>query len=223
MAALSKTGKGESASKENISKLKQKMNLLKQDLARINRLIEIARPAKMPDFKPRPVDTNSASKLGKFSGIMVGKRKGSGIATTLRTIDSTSKDKKPDLTGIKKVSEKVSEEIKKLTEDNPPKVSKMSFSESVKKNCPTPEEVKIKPPAVQTKKDEIPVFKPVIKPIKAMKMKLATLPPKSDDDKASEPKPEKYISHPEEEEEVWAPPSNQTGDGRTSLNDKFGY
>jgi hypothetical protein len=27
----------------------------------------------------------------------------------------------------------------------------------------------------------------------------------------------------DEKEEVWVPPPNQTGDGRTSLNDKFGY
>ena len=237
MAALSKTGKGESSSKENISKLKQKLNLLKQDLARISRLIEIARPAKMPDFKPRPADTGSATKMGKFSGLMIGKRKGSGIATTLRTIDPSSKDRKPDLSGSNPVSKEISEEIKKLTETARPKVRKMSFSESVKQSFHTPDESKTKShddleakthddleaksPPVEIKKEEKPVLKPVVKPEKIKKIKMAALPPKSDEEEASEP--EIYASHAEEKEEVWVPPSNQTGDGRTSLNDKFGY
>ena len=43
MEALSKTGKGEVSAKEKISKLKQKLNALRQDLARVDKLIEIAR------------------------------------------------------------------------------------------------------------------------------------------------------------------------------------
>jgi len=43
MAALSKTGKGEVSAKEKISKLKQKIIALKQDLGKVEKLIEIAR------------------------------------------------------------------------------------------------------------------------------------------------------------------------------------
>jgi hypothetical protein len=50
----------------------------------------------MPDFKPATASP-TASKLGKFSGIMVGKRKGGGITSALRVIAPAAK--KPDVAG----------------------------------------------------------------------------------------------------------------------------
>jgi hypothetical protein len=50
----------------------------------------------MPDFKPVTASP-TASKLGKFSGIMVGKRKGGGITSALRVIAPAAK--KPDVAG----------------------------------------------------------------------------------------------------------------------------
>jgi len=205
MAALSKTGKGESASKENISKLKQKLNTLKQDLARIDRLIEIARPAKLPEFKPRQENiaspSGAAKSGGKFSGIMIGKRRGAGIATTLRTLDPASV-KKPEIPEVEKVAKSLH-------------ISVASFLEEEKKETKTStdstdKEASAKP--MKQHKQEMP-----------KKIKMARPPPKIDDSDDSDHDEVPAPKHFEEEEEVWVPPPNQTGDGRTSLNDKFGY
>ena len=51
MAALSKTGKGASESKENISKLKLKLGTLRQDLAKVERLSVFGRHQ---HFRPQP-------------------------------------------------------------------------------------------------------------------------------------------------------------------------
>jgi hypothetical protein len=238
MAALSKTGKGESASKENISKLKQKVNGLRQDLARVEKLIEIARPAKMPDFKPRPTSTTTTAesgkdpKSGKFSEIMVGKRKGGGIATTLRAINPVAK--KPDMSSPVKVEtsvegkdsknvSQVDESVKQSFQDFEEKKKKPVEASTTKKAPITVKMVskpEVKPVTVKPDEKTVTV-KPVAKPVR----KLVRLPAKpGDPDDVSEDKEEEDVPmNFDEKEEVWVPPPNQTGDGRTSLNDKFGY
>jgi hypothetical protein len=207
MAALSKTGKGESASKENISKLKQKLNTLKQDLARIDRLIEIARPAKLPEFKPREDNTASPSAAaksgGKFSGIMIGKRRGVGIATTLRTLDP-AQVKKPEIPEVEKGAKSLHISVASFLEEEKKETNRATDS--------TDKQVSEKPQPMKHHKQELP-----------KKIKMARPPPKIDDSDDSDQEIVPAPKHFEEEEEVWVPPPNQTGDGRTSLNDKFGY
>ena len=226
MEALSKTGKGESASKENISKLKQKLNTLKQDLTRVEKFIEIARPAKMPDFKPRPTTatTESAkdSKSGKFSGIMVGKRKGGGISTTLRTISPIVK--KPEISFPEKIGMSFVDSSTQI-DDKDSKIVPPQVSESVQQICQDlePKKKPIEAEAKNAPVTEKAVSKPEVKKPIRKPVRLPANPANLDsgsDKEEEEPEADVQMNF---EEEVWVPPPNQTGDGRTSLNDKFGY
>ena len=214
MEAISKTGKGETAAKEKISKLKLSINALKQDLAKINRLIEIARPAKLPDFKPATTSPASASKLGKFSGIMVGKRKGGGIGSTLRVLDPAVK--KPQI--LSSVDAKISLNVDaKLFEDNhvsepadraPATISPISKETQNVNNISAPKQ-KVEEAVLESTASRKP-DKPK-RPVKLPEKPVRPIP--GDEDAA--------MTH--FEDEVWVPPSGQTGDGRTSLNEKYGY
>ncbi len=87
---LSTTGKGASDQKEKSSKLKPILATLKQDLVKVNRLIVIARIAKMLDFKLASTSP-ATSKLSKFSPIIVGKQKGGRITSMLMFITLAAK------------------------------------------------------------------------------------------------------------------------------------
>ena len=82
MDNLSKTEKG-SGGKEKISKLKQLLQTQQNELRRIERLMNIAKPTEMPKL-------SSAVKIGT-KGVMIGKRY--GLGKTVRTINSITEPK----------------------------------------------------------------------------------------------------------------------------------
>lgn len=213
MAALSKTGKGASESKESISKLKLKLGSLRQELAKVERLIEIARPAKLPELKPASTAAPTASKLGKFSGIMVGKRKGGGISSTLRVLAAPTHPKPAAPNSVDEKHFESDQMEVSVKEKAPPAVADVTHHDEV------PAKVDASPateaPEVKDKKAFGMKLQPVRKPELAKKPVKPVMKRSSDEHDVP--------MHHEEEEEVWVPPAGQTGDGRTALNDKFGY
>ena len=206
MAALSKTGKGASESKENISKVKLKLGTLRQDLAKVERLIEVARPAKLPELKPGSTAAPAASKLGKFSGIMVGKRKGGGISSTLRVLAPPAPQKPASPSPV-------------IEEQPSGKKPELDVKEEVHVTAADPI-----PDDIPGNVVDPPVAVPEVKEKKVFGMKLQPVRKPEPPKKVPKPvKPVSVRSSDVEEESVWVPPAGQTGDGRTALNEKFGY
>jgi hypothetical protein len=210
MAALSQTGKGEAASRETISKLKLRLTALRQELAKVERLVEIARPAKLPELKPALSAPSAAAKAGKFSGVMVGKRKGGG---GVRILDPAVKEPpkpeaalRPEVEHILSAVDVKKESVKSVEDAAKPKKEAMKPEAEAAK--PEAEAAKPEKEAKSAFKMDVhsgrklakPVSKPVRKPV-------------------SRP----VDPFPADEEDVWVPPANQTGDGRTALNEKYGY
>lgn len=232
MAVLSKAGKGESATKEDISKLRQKLSGLQHDFSRVNQLLEMARPAKIPDFKPRTTSssadgsvttTTATSTANKFAGIMVGKRRGGGIATQLRKIDPAMKKESTVAALSSTTTAAAMAAAAKLLaddEDDKPKhrsLPKLDDDDAVDLEkrlevTPSLPAASPSPTAPSSKPERFKMSAPIQKPPRR------PAPPRRVDDDDRSGRNEKHY-----EEEVWVPPSNQSGDGRTSLNDKYGY
>ena len=187
-------GNADSGSKEAMSKLRLQLSNLQKEKTSVDKLVELTRPTKMPEL---------SSKMSTKSGISVGKMFGSRPAGL--TGPSASKtSEKPVAVSKAKPKAFLEEEDEELSAK-----PKLSSLEEFKKEI---EQEKLKPDAAKPPKQE--VAKPSKKEAKAK-------PPRP----KKEPKPKTYdeLSNEDDKYQTWVPPVGQTGDGRTSLNDKLGY
>lgn len=214
MEALSKSGKGENATRENISKLKQSINKLKLDLEAVNKLLDLARPTPLPSLVSKSHSDVVTAKSSKFSGIMVGRRKGSGVVTTLRKLEASPLNRTKEIPSPKVQLGK--EDESQLT------IEPHKKEELQKPDHPKATEVTPKPVIPRVKE----VFqKPVNPKAKTPKpeMKIQRIETNSPPPEVVRPDSESDEDMEEFEDEVWLPPKDQTGDGKTSLNEKYGY
>lgn len=203
MESLKKTEKGQGG-KENVSKLRQVLQTQQNELKRIEKLVLIAKPTQMPQL----VKSNAK--------VMIGKRWGFGSAKNLRTIHQPKMVK-----NVEEPKEIVAEiQEKKSEPQNPvePLETNVKRDETPEKSFEQPESIsntEVLEEVVKKKEKKRRPKKHASNPV---------LEDKSEDmDDQDEVKvPGEYdVSDPKYA--TWLPPANQSGDGRTSLNDKYGY
>ena len=195
MDNLSKTEKG-SGGKEKISKLKQLLQTQQNELRRIEKLMNIAKPTEMPKL-------SSAVKIGT-KGVMIGKRY--GLGKTVRTINPITEHKveTPKAVSI------ASPSLPTLTDED-----KVTHEESKSMELDDSEKV---PEKTNTKKKKKKQRNAHLKATLLQDSNVTVEQSLDDESKI----PGDYDAS-DEKYATWVPPSNQTGDGRTSLNEKLGY
>jgi len=287
---LSQLKKGAQVDKQTIQKLKIKISDLLQELDRLAKLINIAKPSSMPDLKSSEVQEKP-----KMSGIMIGKRSSKGLLGKVKSMTKDNKtpivlqtkdtrvleafldvdqerDTKPKRSRLDN-SDNEEEEIKpigyearpepkakerigdtsvnvlnKLLGPRGPQISdhmRAAIEEKLKGVDPSDNEnIEMKINEVVKSVDSLPagMIKDDLKEISGLDVVDAEgenellLEKRKRGDRGSKRKRKEENKETEEDVEeeyykvgadskydVWLPPAGQTGDGRTSLNDKLGY
>ena len=263
-------------SKEAIEKLKYQLSTLTIESKRLQRLIEIARPAKMPELNTSVEEKSNGEKLcpknalPKSSAVVIGKRYGRGIGQ-MKTINSFNRkviaknaEEQAAEVKLQNIVDEVSEGKEELSDLK--KSKSLEEAKDTKMYCTNIEQVtgsknidieghtSVVSDAVQN-----PYNAPVQKGIPRLKSRLqvASTPhsemveggskKKKDEnfqtgledtkaksgnieiidelneEKSKTTKSYLELSECDDKYSTWMPPKNQSGDGRTSLNDKYGY
>ena len=237
MAAIENSG---DCSKVEMGKLTNQLFELKSTSKKLEKLIEIAKPAKLPGFlsnlKTETTKTSNGEIVKKSSNIMVGKMFSRGIGK-MKPINSNNKK-------VVIPSINMPKGIDMLTQcDMPKKCDSVNESKNEKDTEPnmfqgTKEKISghlIK----NTEKlhsydnEEIRVATDSKKHTKPDKTKRLSETSKCKNntnvyqslETTNQIKQNSYEEMSEQDERytAWMPPKNQSGDGRTSLNDKYGY
>jgi len=256
---LAELKKGAQVDKETVTKLKVRIQNLTTEKDRLVKLINIAKPASMPELKtttakPKP-------------GVMIGKRGSKGL---LGKVKSVAKDSFSKPVVVQSENSKVLEAFLEKEEE----VSKkMRFTDDgedlkpigydIKKPEPVPKErigdtsvnlvqKKIGPEIPEHIRNELSKVEDedkengksqvigtlaVVKDMSASEQASMDIDDDGEEkqkkrgDRGSKRKVKKVEEEPDEyykigmdsKYDVWVPPQNQSGDGKTSLNDKLGY
>eukprot|EP00088_Acartia_fossae_P013771 TRINITY_DN17284_c0_g1_i6.p1 TRINITY_DN17284_c0_g1~~TRINITY_DN17284_c0_g1_i6.p1 ORF type:complete len:800 (-),score=259.20 TRINITY_DN17284_c0_g1_i6:145-2544(-) len=87
---LAQLNQGAQVDKQTIQKLKVRISALHQELDKLTKLINIARPASLPELKP-PHKTSDSAEKPKLSGIMIGKRGSKGLLGKVKNVQKENK------------------------------------------------------------------------------------------------------------------------------------
>jgi len=255
---LAELKKGAQVDKETVTKLKVKIQTLTGEKDRLAKLINIAKPASMPELK-------TSSTVKPKLGVMIGKRGSKGL---LGKVKSVTKDSFSKPVVVQSEKSKVLEAFLEKDEE----VSKkMKFCEDGEDLKPIGYDVHKKEPVPKDRIGDTSVNKVQKKigpdipehiknalieeddkengqsKVGGTLEKLKDISPHGQDnmetdedgeekqkkrgDRGSKRKVKKVDDDPEEyykigmdsKYDVWVPPQNQSGDGKTSLNEKLGY
>eukprot|EP00092_Neocalanus_flemingeri_P004745 GFUD01005110.1.p1 GENE.GFUD01005110.1~~GFUD01005110.1.p1 ORF type:complete len:740 (-),score=266.57 GFUD01005110.1:100-2319(-) len=259
---LAELKRGAQVDKETVTKLKVRMQNLTAEKDRLVKLINIAKPASMPELK-------TSALVKPKPGIMIGKRGSKGLIGKVKSVakDSFSKpvvvqsEKTKVLEAFLEKDEEVTKKMK-LCEDGED-IKPIGYES--KKPEPIPKErigdtsvnkvqKKIGPEIPEHIRDTLSKDEDVdkensvnesivvgtldvIKDISDVGQVDPEAEEDSEDkykkrgDRGSKRKVKKLEEEPEEyykigmdsKYDVWVPPQNQSGDGKTSLNEKLGY
>lgn len=211
------------------SKLQIQLNQLHQEQSRLQKLVDIARPVNLPALENQlPISTNEKALNKKTQLLMAGAMKG----------HSSKKTKKMQL------SEQISTQVKHIVNDDVEeedddddvddvKSADVSSNAEIMKTDDTKNENSdnIKEEKEQEKTDNFSSDskqKMLVKgPLWPPPENLCTRQPKKDkEEKKNNMKGEKgepSYDDANSKYAMWLPPTDQSGDGRTHLNEKFGY
>lgn len=185
----------DAGSKENISKLKLQLSTLHKEKQRVDKLVEVTRPNKIPDLK--------AAQAGRAK-VTFGKMFGSKAAVPAKPVSDPPQPKV--LARPKAFDDEEDEEVAKRP--------KLQSLEKLKKDI---EEEKSRPVVMeQPKKKKDKPRKPAQQPTTANMLQQVI-------ETDAAPKSYSELANDDEKYQTWVPPKGQTGDGRTSLNEKLGY
>lgn len=256
---LAELKRGAQVDKETVTKLKFKIQNLTAEKDKLVKLINIAKPASMPELK------TSAAVKPKL-GIMIGKRGSKGLIGKVKSVakDSFAKpiivqsEKSKVLEAFLEKDEEVSKKMK-LCEDGEDlkpigydlkkaepvakeRIGDTSVNKVQKKIGPEiPEHIRNTVASVEEGDKENSDSKvetlDVLKDISSQGQENMDTEEDSEEkqrkrgDRGNKRKIKKVEEEPEEyykigmdsKYDVWVPPQNQSGDGKTSLNDKLGY
>ncbi|XP_013394310.1 kanadaptin [Lingula anatina] len=226
-----------SAIKSGVMDTKTKMSLkrrlieLKQEQAKLTKMANIAKPANMPEVKKSVVVPKPDQPPPKMTMPMFGKRKATPVPTSL-------KPPPPKSNAPPKISEKVSDDTEEVEEEEEEEEEEEVARDSDAKAeitdektlMPTENAMDLKETVekeqmlnARTSNDEETNQQPSPE-IKAQAVKR-----KTEEKRRQRPKKprgsEDKSSYPEDDPDfqVWLPPSDQSGDGKTHLNAKYGY
>ncbi|XP_069702821.1 kanadaptin [Periplaneta americana] len=248
------------ADRKQVTKIKSQIAALKQEEVRLRKLVNIARPANIPELQPpnkATVPVNSTA-TNKKALPLVGVRKKPSNRTKPNVSELSS-----DSSEIKVEPGHDAEEEEEDDDDEEDGISQERESREIKNEPDSTvpdQEVQTEPedhPEVQGKAEVMQVENPEHLSEDKHKTKVIgpTLPPPSEilepahpdaddesktEEKSSERKKNRNKRRLQQRNEkasrqkadydpsdpdysVWVPPEGQTGDGRTKLNEKYGY
>ena len=234
MENLSKTEKNHGG-KGKISQLKKTLQSQQNELKRLEKLVNFAKPTEMPKLS----ESKPAGKsLIKSNQVLIGKRWGFGGSKNLRTVPVQPKEKVVQNPSkderIPSTSQKV-EHLHDSSENNADIPSEETSSDVISDK--TRENKSDKPLSLADKRtdpdrsnlqemsdDKQITEKDVNLQIpQAKKNRSKRKMSKNDNIDANDTKVPGNYDESDPKFATWIPPTNQTGDGRTSLNDKYGY
>ena len=197
--------------KQTAFKVRTKLTELRKEKATLEKLARIAKPTPMPELTPATATLKTST--SKSNSVLIGKR---GNLRTVQVVKPSPVQQK-----LEKPAPPKAQEQRETVKEQKPQPAAENDNSVVKKRenpVPVPTHHKDKESEVKSKeRDEIP------------RKKSKTAPqPKSTENKEQEEDEEEessidYETVSDPKYAVWMPPEGQTGDGRTKLNDKFGY
>ena len=289
---LAELKQGAQVDKETIQKLKTKIFSLNQEVERLTKLINIAKPASLPELKSK---TLSAEKP-KLAGIMIGKRGSKGLIGKMKNVSKDLKnpaicqatdtkvleafleetnDQKPKRSKLDNCIDDDSDdeiqpigyESRKVTKVSKPRIGDTSVNAPATRvlgpripsellpaksdtdpsggGKPTNEEEHMEP--TEAESDVAPRLSPEVGESPLSRLGIDQPDQSQDEDYMNQEKrkrgdrgskrrrkPDELDEGEEKQDDyykvgmdrkydVWVPPVGQSGDGRTSLNDKLGY
>ena len=238
-------------SKEEVAKLKIQLSELTCESRKLERLIEIARPAKMPELK----SSNSESSVKiKPGSILIGKMFGKGVrkmkpiipnsntkalpnailpakveAVAKNTIPVHFDKQKEEKTSVLLIPQrKIPEGDKESQTLSSLKIETLNQGVKSSSNTPTmiPSEHDNQNTTTSVCNTHTEKYKnsEQVKPISSKKQRKNNKSIRNVlEENIRSGKPYEEVSEHDERYSTWLPPKNQIGDGKTSLNDKYGY
>lgn len=202
--------------KQTMSRLKSELIKLKQDYAQVTKLLSLAKPAELPMLvSPSSSQAESGSK-SKLLPVFGKKKKIKVEIPTKNAVVQHLHENEVD------EEEEEEEKDNKTNKPESVSVSNKSDADEVKINTAEDESKKSIKKTDEVKKEVI--TRKYVAPKKRQHEEKNRGNEKKQNEKVKKTVPKEYPKKGlSEDYSMWVPPTGQSGDGRTSLNDKLGY
>lgn len=212
--------------KVEIKKYRLEQQALQKDLKQVQRLIEITRPLELPKITGDGGASSANKNFGKDKLPLFGKKRKMEVKVPDKSVQGTAKDDEVEveIEEQKDVEIKTVEEVKDIKKELPKRdYPKIPLTPKVEIKDQVLHEEERKP---HKEERNAPVIEPTIEneeQIEAQEKKKARQRVRIRKQVRDNVDMEETVEETEEKFTDWLPPSNQSGDGTTSLNEKLGY